>query len=157
MSLFLDYSQEEAFQKVMDYFLKKRCKILMSTPPSLIKAEFGAYYPMAWTNAKSEVEATVTKGDNGSYVNFTFDFRKSYIFLFVSSLVASLLFLLLRVWRTSIDYASEYPIFLVVAFSFFIIAILLGRYSANLTRRKFIEEFGRFAELLPHPIDSSKR
>lgn len=144
MSLFLDYSQEEAFQKVMDYFQKKRCKILTSTPPSLIKAEFGEYYTMGWGNAKGVVEATVTKGDNGSYLNFAFDFRKSIFFWSASGLVVLLLIFIRRLWDPSIDYASDIPVFIVIAFLAFISSILLTRYNVNVTRRKFIEEFGRF-------------
>ena len=156
MSLFLDFSQQEAFQKVMDYFQQRQCKILTSTPPSFIKAEFGSYLMAGWSNAKCEIEATVTKGDNGSCVNFGFDFRKRLLFWSATGFAAVLLFLIRTSMFSGIDYVSEIPFIVAIVIAVFIISIPLMRYNINLTRRKFIEEFGRFAKLLPYPIDSSK-
>jgi hypothetical protein len=151
MSLFLGYSQEESFQKVMDYFQQRQCKILTSTPPSLIKAEFGSYLMAGWSNAKCEIKATVTKGENGSNVNFGFDFRKRILFWSGTALAALLLFLIRTSMFSGIDYVSEIPFIVAIVIAVFVISVPIMRYNINLTKRKFIEEFGRFSKLSQYP------
>jgi hypothetical protein len=79
--IFLDATPEEAFRLITNYFVVRRVKALASDEASYIKAEIGSWFSFADEgNAKGEVEAKLTKGNTGSYVNFDFDFTKEYAF-----------------------------------------------------------------------------
>ena len=61
MSLFVNVPEEEAFRLMMDYFTSKQMKILASTSPSYIRAEFGSLTSISLNNAKGEVEAEIVE------------------------------------------------------------------------------------------------
>ena len=162
MSLFMDSSQEETFQTIMDYFIGRQYKILVSNSPSLIRAEIGSYMAMSTSTgtAKGDAETTIVKRNEGSYVNFNLNFTKEYIAGFLAAIVAGLIVYGVAFWIVSSVFSSSpfwssassvYNSLLIGGSSFaFILVMLVEGYYVSKTKTKFIAEFDRFAKSLPH-------
>lgn len=162
MSLYLNSSQEETFKTVMDYFMGRRYKILVSNSPSLIRAEFGSWWSMTVSSgtAKGEAEATIMKRNGGSYVNFNFSFMKEYLSGLIVAVVGVLVVYLVAQWLAGF-YISQLPASVIAdawgifnPIVFVVIMLLLAFIMSmegllvSKTRKRFIEEFNVFAQSL---------
>ena len=162
MSLYLNSSQEETFQTIMDYFRGRRYKILVSNSPSLIRAEFGSWHSLSVSSgtAKGEAEATIIKRNGGSYVNFNFSFMKEYLSGLIVAVVIFPIVYLIAQWFAG-SYFSQLPASVVAdAWGIFnpilIFLIMIGfalimsmeGLLVSKTRKRFIEEFNVFAQSL---------
>jgi len=154
MSLFVDSSQEETFNSVMDYFTTRRMRILTSNSPNYMRGEFGNWFSMSSGNAKGEVEVSIMKKDNGSYVSLNFNFFKDYMAgLFLGILGSILVYLVVNVMLSR--YPQDYIEFIEPSIPFFVIAGILivfgivtafSAYDVSKTRGRFIEEFNMFIQ-----------
>jgi len=165
MSLFVNVSEEEAFRLMMDYFTSKRMKILTSSSPSYIRAEFGSWTSISPDNAKGEVEAEIMERNSGSYTNFNFSFFKEYLFALIIAISGTLLLCVVMWWRATRDMSRINPadmgnfLFKVnlitagLSAVMFVVAIGLVVYSTSITRRRFVEEFNMFMQSLPSKKD----
>lgn len=162
----MNSSQEDTFRSLMDYFNGRRFRILVSNQPYLIRAEIGAYWSMSRGDAKGEVEASITKRNGGSYVNFNFNFTKEYITGLIASSIGALVLYFLG-WGVANMIISRMPsangvdlsllsLFVNGVIIFGIVMIFLAvmaieGQNASITRKKFINEFNTFAQSLPPP------
>jgi small-conductance mechanosensitive channel len=161
MSLFVNASEQDAFLLITDYFASKSMKIVTSSPPSYIRAEFGSWTSISLDNAKGEVEVEITKRNSGSYTNLNFSFFKEYLFALIIAIFATLLLCVTMWWRATRDMSHVAPAevgnslfrisLITVGLSavMFLVAIGLIGYSTSLTRRRFVEEFNMFIQSLP--------
>ena len=161
MSLFVNVSEEEAFRLMMDYFTSKQMKILTSNSPSYIRAEFGSLTSISLNNAKGEVEAEIVEKNGGSYSNLNFSFIKEYLYALIIAIFGTLLLFVVMWLRATRELPQINPadvdnfIFKVNLITFglsaimFAVAVVFVAYSTSLTRRRFIEEFNMFMQLLP--------
>lgn len=162
MSLFMNSSQEETFQTLIDYFVGRRNKILFSNKPNLIRAEIGAYWAMSRGNAKGEVETTIAQRNEGSYVNFNFSFTKEYIMGVIASFIGTIIAYFLG-WGVANAMISRMPFANIADLSLIINGILafgiimiflmvmaMEGQNASTTKKKFIAEFDMFAKSLPN-------
>lgn len=159
----MNSSQEDTFRSLMDYFNGRRFRILVSNQPYLIRAEIGAYWAMSRGNAKGEVEASITKRNGGSYINFNFSFTKEYITGLIASSIGALVAYVLG-WGVANMMISRMPFANVADLSLFVNGIIvfgivmiflavmtIEGQNASITRKKFINEFNTFAQSLPPP------
>lgn len=160
MSLFMNSSQEDTFRSLMDYFTGRRDKILVSTSPSLIRVEIGAYWSWSRGHAKGEAETTITKRDSGSYINFNFDFTKEYVSGFIVAIIGALLCYFVVSWVAGLM-LSEIPSWITGNMWSIVNLIVIGGmvmiiftvmalegYNVSATRKRFIDEFNMFAQSL---------
>lgn len=158
----MNSSQEETFQTIMDYFTGRRYKILVSNAPSLVRAEIGSYWSMSRGDAKGEVEATITKRNSGSYLNFHFDFTKEYMAGLLVAAIGAFLLYIVGSLLAGVIYPRLFPfqdisglllifnILLIGGVLFFLaIIMLLEGYSVSRARKRFNAEFDRFTKSLP--------
>jgi small-conductance mechanosensitive channel len=161
MSIFVNAPEQEAFLLITDHFASKSMKIVTSSPPSHIRAEFGSWTSISLDNAKGEVEVEITKRNGGSYTNLNFNFFKEYLFALIIAIFATLLLCVMMWWRATRDMSHIAPAevgnflfrisLITVGLSavMFVVAIGLVGYSTSLTRKRFIEEFNMFVRSLP--------
>jgi hypothetical protein len=161
MSLFVNASEQEAFLLITDYFASKSMKIVTSSPPSHIRAEFGSWASISLDNAKGEVEVEITKRNGGSYTNLNFSFFKEYLFALMIAIFGTLFLCVVMSWRASTDMSRINPAdvgnflfkvsLITVGLSavMFVVAIGVVGYSTSLRRRRFVEEFNMFMQSLP--------
>lgn len=164
MSLYMESSQEETFKTIMDYFMGRHYKILVSNSPSLVRAEIGSWMVMSMAsgNAKGESEATIIKRNGGSYVNFNFDFTKEYISGLIVAVIGALAVYAVLNWMAGSIFLSRIPsqsvgdawaIFnpIIIAGSVLLFAIIMSLegYFVSRTRKRFLAEFNTFAQSLP--------
>ena len=157
----MNSSQEDTFRSLMDYFTGRRDKILVSTPPSLVRVEVGAYWSWSRGHAKGEAEATITKRNGGSYVNFNFDFTKEYVSGFVVavigavacyflvSYVARIMLLDYQSWNTGSIWSAVNLVAIGGMFMIIAVVMALEGSSVSITKKRFIDEFNMFAQSLP--------
>ena len=158
MSLLMNSSQEETFQTIMNYFVGRGFKILVSNSPSLIRAEFGSYLVASLKgNAKGEIEASIVKRNGGSHVSFNFDFTKGYITGFISAILGALLCFAVVHWIVSFS-LSDFPSWAIedawtmfntimigaIVVVVFVVTMSVEGYYVSRTRKRFIEEFSMF-------------
>ncbi len=150
-------SQEEAFQSVMQFFDGRHDKILSSSSPTLVRAEFGELISMiAVSNAKGEAEVSIMKKEEGSYVNFNFNFKKFYVANIMVIVTMGLIAFGAYYWITGIvlsnfspevfgdTMATFYPLTILLFVLYFIFSISIEVYSVRRTRKKFLKEFRMF-------------
>jgi len=150
MSFYVNATQEETFQYVMNYFKGRRMRILTSSSPSHIRVEFGSWLALETSgNEKGEAEANITKSNGGSYVNLNLDFMKVYlvyfaIFLPIAVVIIVVLYQMLEIpfWFT-----------LIVLLLILLIALAAEGYSVSKTKKRFIEEFNMFIQSLASKKD----
>lgn len=166
MSLYMNFSQEETFQSVMDYFTGRRYKILVSHSPSLIRAEIGSWMSMSFESgtAKGEAEATVMKRNGGSYVNFNFNFTKEYVSGLIGAVIGALIVYAVGYWIGSSVISGLQSQAVNAMWTFLNTALIAGililfaivmsmeGYLVAKTRKRFIVEFNMFAQSLPNKI-----
>ncbi len=163
MSWYTNSSQQETYQTVKDYLAGRRYKILVSNSPSYVRAAFGSYLAMSLSTvtAKGEIEASIMKSNDGSYVDFNFDFTKGYLAGFISAILGALVCYAGAYWGNTFN-LSNVPswaigdasrtfnaIMIGVMFFVFVILMSLEGYYVSRTRRRFIQEFNMFAHSLP--------
>lgn len=163
MRLVMNLSQEQSFQTIMDYFVGRHYKILVSNSPSLIRAEFGSYLALTFSNvtAKGEIDASITNKNGGSCVSFNFNFTKGYIAGFISAILGALLCYVGAFWVGSFNLSNVpswaiedawrmFNTIMISVMSFlFVVLMSLEGYYVSKTRKRFIEEFNMFAQSLP--------
>lgn len=164
MSLYMNSSQEETFQSLMDYFTGRRYKILVSNSPQLVRAEIGSWMSMtvASGTAKGEAEATIIKRNGGSYVNFNFNFMKEYVSGLISCVLGALIIYAVVYWiggayfsrlpsqAVGDVWAIVNPSIIVGIVLLFAIVMSMEGYLVAKTRKRFIAEFNTFAQSLPN-------
>jgi hypothetical protein len=164
VSLYINSSQEVAFQSVMDYFIGRGDKILISNSPSLVKAEIGSWLsltlPLQSGTAKGEVEATIMKRNGGSYFDLNFNFTKEYVsgvlgaifdafMVYIISIgIASLVTSHLPSNTASSLMAIFNPVIVFAVVILFAVIIVMERRLVVRTRKRFLEEFNTFAQSL---------
>jgi len=150
MSFYVNATQEETFQYVMDYFNGRHMKMQASNSPSYIRVEFGSWFALETSgNAKGEAEANIAKKNGGSYVNLNLDFGKEY-------LVSSAVFLPIIAVAMVIFYEMlEIPFwYSLIVLLIMLIVVLAGEgYSVSKTRKRFIKEFNMFIQSLASKKD----
>ncbi len=159
MSYDLNSSQEETFQSVMDFFERRHDKILISKEPSLVKAEFGALFSMIEIeNARSQAEASITKKNGCSHIDFKFDFTKFYVASVIGIAALGMVVFGAFYWANVIvlsnfsphaagdPTATLYPLGSLLFILYFVLSILIEAYSAKRTRKKFLKEFTKFTK-----------
>lgn len=153
----MNSSQEETYHLLMDYFTRRRERILTSNSPSYIRAEIGSWVSLSLQSAIGEVEANITKRNGGSYVNFNFNFFKEYIGTFLVAIVGALFVYFVPQWFLSSFASSDFLRWFQSAFNlillggtilFLCIAMILAGYATSSARKTFIDEFNMFAQSL---------
>lgn len=166
MSLFINEPVDDAFHIMMDYFLGRRMKILTSVSPCYVKAELGVWVSMSLGKAKGEVEATITKRDNGCYVNLMFSFLKEYLGNLIITVLGGFVSYEVMWWSVN-EYAlrgvapSAREGFLLFAnwlmitglITIFVIVMAISVYNVSQTKKRFIEEFNEFVQSVPSKKD----
>lgn len=143
LSFFLNVPQEEAFHLTIDYLKGRRLKILSSSSPSYIKAEFGSWASVSFDNSKGKVEINVAKRNGGSIANLNFDFSFEYLAALMVTIISALIIYIIYT-------ILEIPLGFALSVIFVMVAIVVGviGYSVSQTRRRFIEEFNMFIQSL---------
>jgi hypothetical protein len=160
----MNNTQEESFQILTDYFNGRRYKILYANSPAIVRAEFGGYMALSISTgtAKGEVEASITKANNGSYANLHFNFMKEYMIGLIGAILCALVTYGIGYWsaNASISKLPAYAlsdawgtfnaVMIPVAFLAFVFVMLLEGYYVSKTKKKFVAEFENFAKSLPN-------
>jgi hypothetical protein len=147
---------------IMDYFVGRRYKILVSNSPSLVRAAFGSYLAMSLSpvTAKGEIEVSIMKRNSGSCVSLNFDFTKGYVAGFISAVLGALLcfvvvYLIISFslsgfpsWAIEDAWAMFNTIMIGAIFVVFIGTMSLEGYYVSRTRKRFIEEFNILSQSL---------
>jgi len=165
MSFFIDASEQEAFDLIVDYFRVRRMKILDSSSPSYIRAEFGSWTSISPDNARGEVEVEIKGKNGGSYANLSLRFLKEFVAALIIAVFGTLLLCILMWWRVMRDSARIDPadmgnfLFRVNLVTFGLSAILfavtvgLVAYSTSVTRQRFVRELSAFVQSLAAKSD----
>jgi len=154
-------SPDETFHSLILYLNGKSMKTLARSQPSYVKAEFGSSFSfLDEGNAKGEVEVKVTKGNGGSYVHLNFDFTKEYALGLMAAVLGTFSFyvmgfgLSLIVKLSSLNPIESWLIAfvlligLVLGAALFVIVMALEGFAVTRTKKRFLEEFNMFIELL---------
>lgn len=152
MSLYVDSTQEETFRLMTDYLTGKRMKIVVSTAPSYIRAEFGSWSLSELSYPKGEIEANIQERDSGTDVNFIFNFTNEYLRIFME-----VCFALALIWTAFLLFSTLRPFGIGLSFSeglvpvtlltVAVVAVELTVYALRipLTRKNLAKGFNRFA------------
>jgi hypothetical protein len=154
MKRYITSSQEETFQTLTDYLTEKNAKILISNKPDLIVAEFGVYFDPKEKNIKGVVKASISKTDNGSCINFNFNFTKNFIAAFTLVTILGVASLALAYFFSNLNFSVFFDPFgriLMLLFLCFVVAVIIAVEikSALKTKHTFIAEFEMFAKSTP--------
>jgi hypothetical protein len=163
MILQMDSSQEETFRLLTHYFAVRREEILVSNPPSYVKAKVPT--DLSPLVADCKAEANITKKNGGSYVNINFDFRRAYAESFAVVVFLSVVLFVVPVFSSPVTYFTSTNYYgLGAAFTailaLVIVVMALEGYIFSLTKKRLINElrlineFIKFAQPLPPPPDS---
>lgn len=137
----------EACRSLVDYFDRKRMKVLSCHEPSIVRVEFGSLVSLGASNRKGKADFTIIKRNGSSSVNLNFDFFTTYgLGLIIGSIAAMLAFAIGLTMSGLPVYTQVIPGSMALLAFVFVMAVT--DFSVSETEEKFVDELSAFLDSL---------